>query len=316
MDQVRQVLRYHHYAYRTEQTYCDWITRYIRYYHGSKIHHLDMGKREIEAFLSLLAVRQKVAASTQRQALNAIIFLYGNVLDIPVDENLDPVRAKRHSRPPVVMSQKEVSMVLVLEHMQGLHLLMAKLLYSGGLRLRVRDLDFERKLIYVRGAKGGKDRTTLFSDSLHSPMKRQIEVVTKLHTRDLENGYGDVYMPNALARKYPRASKSLGWQYVFPAKNRSKDPRTGIIRRHHVLESGVQKAVKLAVSKAGIVTPVTCHTFRHSFATHLLENGVNIRVVQELMGHADVKTTEIYTHVMEKDISVVKSPLDGLAVLP
>ena len=321
MDQVRQVLRYHHYAYRTEQTYCDGITRYIRY-HGSRIHPRDMGKREIEAFLSHLVVRQNVAASTQHKALNAIIFLYRNVLDIPVDENLDFVRAKRHSRPPVVMSQKEVSMVLVLERMQGLHLLMAKLLYSGGLRLmecirlRVRDLDFERKLIYVRGAKGGKDRTTLFSDSLHSPMKRQIEVVTKLHTRDLENGYGDVYMPNALARKYPRAFKSLGWQYVFPAKNRSKDPRTGIIRRHHVLESGLQKAVKLAVSKAGIVTPVTCHTFRHSFATHLLENGVNIRVVQELMGHADVKTTEIYTHVMEKDISAVKSPLDGLAVLP
>ncbi len=315
MDQVRQVLRYHHYAYRTEQTYCDWIMRYIRY-HGSNTHPRNMGKKEIEAFLSHLAVQQHVAASTQRQALNAIIFLYKRVLDIPVDEDLDPVRAKRRSRPPVVMSQREVS--IVLEHMHGLHLLMAKILYGSGLRLmecirlRIRDLDFERGLIYVRAAKGGKDRTTLFPESLHSLMKNQVEAVEKLHRQDLADGYGDVYLPNALARKYPNAAKSLGWQYVFPSKKRSKDPRSGKTMRHHVLESGLQKAVKAAVGKAGLTKPVGCHTFRHSFATHLLENGVNIRVVQELLGHADVKTTEIYTHVMEKDISVVRSPLDGL----
>ncbi len=315
MDQVRQVLRYHHYAYRTEQTYCDWIMRYIRY-HGSNTHPRNMGKKEIETFLSHLAVQQHVAASTQRQALNAIIFLYKRVLDIPVDEDLDPVRAKRRSRPPVVMSQREVS--IVLEHMQGLHLLMAKILYGSGLRLmecirlRIRDLDFERRLIYVRAAKGGKDRTTLFPESLHSLMKNQVEVAENLHLRDLADGYGDVYLPNALARKYPNAAKSLGWQYVFPSKKRSTDPRSGKTMRHHVLESGLQKAVKAAVGKAGLTKPVGCHTFRHSFATHLLENGVNIRVVQELLGHADVKTTEIYTHVMEKDISVVRSPLDGL----
>ena len=315
MDQVRQVLRYHHYAYRTEQTYCDWIMRYIRY-HGSKTHPRNMGKKEIEAFLSHLAIQRNVAAATQRQALNAIVFLYKRVLDIPVDEKLEPARAKRHARPPVVMSQREV--VKVLGHMQGGHLLMAKFLYGSGLRLmecirlRVRDLDFERKLIYVRAAKGGKDRTTLFPESLHSLMKSQVEAVEKLHQQDLADGYGEVYLPGALARKYPNAAKSLGWQYVFPSKKRATDPRSGKTRRHHVLESGLQKAVKSAVGKAGLTKPVGCHTFRHCFATHLLENGVNIRVVQELMGHADVKTTEIYTHVMEKDISAVRSPLDGL----
>lgn len=315
MDQVRQVLRYHHYAYRTEQTYCDWIMRYIRF-HGSQIHPKNMGKTEIEAFLSHLAVTQKVAASTQRQALNAIVFLYKNVLDIPIQEKLEPVRAKRHGRPPVVMSQSEVKEVL--GNMQGLHLLMAKLLYGGGLRLmecvrlRVRDLDFGRQIIYVRAAKGGKDRTTLFPETLHPLMKSQVESVKKLHQADLGDGYGEVYLPGALARKYPNAATSLGWQYVFPSKNLSTDPRSGKTRRHHVLESGLQKAVKAAVNRAGLTKPIGCHTFRHSFATHLLENGVNIRVVQELMGHADVKTTEVYTHVMEKDISVVRSPLDGL----
>jgi len=226
------------------------------------------------------------------------------------------VRAKRHARPPVVMAQNEV--VNVLGHMQGRHLLMAKLLYGSGLRLmecirlRVRELDFERKLIYVRAAKGGKDRTALFPESIHPLMKSQVEAVEKLHLEDLADGYGEVYLPGALARKYPNATKSFGWQYVFPSRTLSTDPRSGKTRRHHVLESGLQKAVKAAVGKAGITKPVTCHTFRHCFATHLLENGVNIRVVQELMGHANVKTTEIYTHVMEKDISVVRSPLDGL----
>jgi len=315
MDQVRQVLRYHHYAYRTEQTYCDWIMRYIRY-HGAKTHPRNMGKKEIEAFLSHLAVQQHVAASTQRQALNAIVFLYKKVLDIPVDEKLEPVRAKRPPRPPVVMSQNEVARVL--GHMQGLHLIMAKLLYGSGLRLmecirlRVGDLDFERRFIYVRAGKGGKDRTTLFPESLHSVMKNQVDTVQKIHQQDLADGYGEVHLPDALARKYPRAATSFGWQYVFPSKSRSTDPRSNKTLRHHVLESGLQKAVKAAVAKAGITKPVGCHTFRHCFATHLLENGVNIRVVQELMGHADVKTTEIYTHVMQKDISVVRSPLDGL----
>jgi len=315
MNQVRQVLRYHHYAYRTEQTYCDWIVRYIRLF-GAKRHPKEMGKKEIEAFLSHLATEGKVSAATQRQALNAIIFLYKRVLDQPVDELIEHVRAKSHRRPPVVMSQAEVQGVLA--QMAGTHLLMAQLLYGGGLRLmecirlRVQDLDFERDLIYLRDAKGGKDRTTVFPATLKSGLREHVDRVKQLHEQDLVAGYGSVYLPNALGKKYPRAGKELGWQYVFPSKQLSTDPRSGVVRRHHVLESGLQKAVKTAMTHANIHKRVGCHTFRHSFATHLLENGVNIRVVQELMGHADVKTTEIYTHVMAKDIDAVASPLDTL----
>lgn len=313
MDQVRQVLRYHHYAYRTEQTYRDWILRYIRF-HGANKHPENMGKIEIDAFLSHLAVNRKVSAATQKQALNAIVFLYRHVLDIDITGKIEPVRAKKRLRLPVVMSQREVQTVLA--QMAGIHQLMAKLLYGGGLRLmecirlRVKDLDFDQKLIYVRSGKGGKDRTTLFPVVIHEEMKAQISKVKRLHHEDLEKGYGDVYLPGALSRKYPGAAKEFRWQYLFPAKKISKDPRSGQKRRHHVLESGLQKAVKTAVNRAGLTKRVTSHTFRHSFATHLLENGVNIRVVQELMGHADVKTTEIYTHVMASDINAVQSPLD------
>ena len=315
MDQVRQVLRYHHYAYRTENTYCDWIVRYIKYF-GAKKHPRDMGKTEIDAYLSHLATERKVSASTQRQALNAIIFLYRRVLDQPIEEQIEPTRAKRHPRPPLVMTKNEVQRVLA--HMQGIHLLMAKMLYGAGLRLmecirlRVQDLDFERSLIYVRSAKGNKDRTTLFPKSIQPEMRRQLEKAKHLHDEDLAQGYGGVYLPEALSRKYPHAAQEFRWQYVFPAKKRSVDPRTAVERRHHVLESGLQKAVKVAVDRAGITKRVGCHTFRHSFATHMLEDGVNIRVLQELMGHADVKTTEIYTHVMEKDISATVSPLDSM----
>ena len=315
MEQVRQVLRTYHYAYRTEQTYCDWIVRFVRF-HGSKRHPKDMGKSEVEAFLSHLASEGKVSASTQRQALNAIVFLYRDVLDLPIQGEIAPVRAKRHARVPVVMTQGEVQRVL--REMQGTHLLMAKLLYGGGLRLmecvrlRIRDLDFERGLVYVRAAKGGKDRTTVFPKAIHDDLKQHLDKVRRLHENDLEEGRGEVYMPEGLARKYRGAAKEFRWQYVFPSKSLGKDPRTGVTRRHHVLESGLQKAVKVAVDRAGIQKRVSCHTFRHCFATHLLENGVNIRVVQELMGHADVKTTEIYTRVMQKDVSAVVSPLDQL----
>ncbi|MCD4689059.1 MAG: integron integrase [Desulfuromonadaceae bacterium] len=315
MDQVRQVLRYHHYAYRTEQTYCYWIVRYIRFFEAKR-HPKDMGKIEIEAFLSDLAVVGKVSASTQRQALNAIVFLYKKVLDLPVDEVIEHIRAHKHRRPPVVMSQAEVQGVLA--QMTGTHLLMAQLLYGGGLRLmecvrlRVQDLDFERDLIYLRDAKGGKDRTTIFPAAIKSVLQGHVARVKRLHEQDLAAGYGGVYLPNALGKKYPRADKEFGWQYVLPSKQLSTDPRSGIVRRHHVLESGLQKAVKTAVARAEIHKRVGCHTFRHSFATHLLENGVNIRVLQELMGHADVKTTEIYTHVMAKDINAIASPLDIL----
>ena len=275
-----------------------------------------MGKTEIDAFLSYLATDRKVSASTQRQALNAIIFLYKHVLDMPVSGDIEPVRAKKNIRPPVVMSKNEVQRVFA--HMQGIHLLMAKILYGCGLRLmecirlRIQDLDFERNLIYIRDAKGGKDRTTLFPKSIQENMHAHVVKVRQIYEQDIANGYGEVYMPEALSKKYPNAAREFRWQYVFPAKNLSIDPRSGVKRRHHTLESGLQKAVKVAVDRAEITKRVSCHTFRHSFATHMLENGVNIRVLQELMGHADVKTTEIYTHVMEKDISNIVSPFDSI----
>jgi len=314
MDQTRQVLRYHHYAYRTEQAYCDWIVRYIKF-HGAEKHPKDMGKKEIDAFLSHLAVDRKVSAATQKQALNAIIFLFRHVLGVDIIDKIEPVRAKKRPRLPAVMRQNEVQQVLI--HMKGLHLLMAQLLYGGGLRLmecirlRVKDVDLDQKRIYVRG-KGDKDRTTLLPEAIHDELKNQLTIVKAHHEEDLANGYGDVYLSESLSRKYRNAAKAFRWQYLFPAKKISTDPRSGKKRRHHVLESGLQKAVKSAVNKAGITKRVSCQTFRHSFATHLLENGVNIRVVQELMGHADVKTTEIYTPVMQKDLTAVRSPLDAL----
>ncbi len=317
MDQVREVLRYHHYAYRTEQVYCDWIVRYIRF-HKAKKHPIDMGKKEIETFLSHLAVNRNVSVATQKQALNAVVFLYKRVLDKPIEGLIEHTRAKRCKVLPVVMTESEVQQVL--SFIKGTHKLMAQLLYGGGLRLmecvrlRIRDLDFSRRLIYVRATKGGKHRTTLFPKTVHCVMLQQFELVQKLHKEDLAKGYGQVYMPEALSRKYKSADKEFEWQYVFPSKKLSIDPRSGIMRRHHVLESGLQKAVKSARNKAGIHKPVTCHTFRHSFATHLLENGVNIRVVQDLMGHADVKTTEIYTHVMSQNINAIVSPLDKIAM--
>ena len=315
VDQVRQVLHYHRYAYRTEKTYCDWIVRFLRY-HGMKKHPCHMGKEEVEAFLRYLATREKVSAATQRQALNAIVFLYRAVLDRPIDGKIEPVKAKRHRRLPVVLTQKEVQ--LVLARMHNLHLLMAQMLYGCGLRLmecirlRVQDIDLEPRRLYVRAGKGGKDRVTVIPETIVENLGAQLESVKEIHAEDLKNGYGEVYLPQALGKKYLGAARELGWQYAFPAKKLSSEPRTGRIRRHHVLESGLQKAVKKAVLQAGLTKRATCQTFRHSFATHLLENSVNIRVVQRLMGHADVKMTEIYTHVMEKEITSLVSPLDAL----
>lgn len=314
MEQVKEVLRYHHYAYRTEQTYCEWIKRYLKF-HGYARHPQAMGEREIEQYLSHLATEGKVAASTQRQALNAIIFLYRDVLDKELG-GIEPIRSKRRRKPPTVLTQSEVQQVL--NSMEGTHALMAKLLYGCGLRLmecprlRIQDIDFEQGRVFVRGGKGGKDRTVVLPDRLMSALQEHVERVVELHRQDLRDGYGEVYIPEALARKYTNACRETGWQYVFPAKHRSKDPRSDFVRRHHVQESGLQKAVKAAVSRAGIQKRAGCHTLRHSYATHLLENGMNIRMVQELMGHANVETTEIYTHVMEKDLDRVKSPLDLL----
>ena len=314
MDQVREVLRYYHYAYRTEQTYCDWIKRYLKFY-GMKRHPRKMGETEVEAYLSHLATKGKVAASTQRQALNAIVFLYREVLDVDLGK-IAPIRSKKQRKPPTVLTQEEVRRVL--RNMDGTHRLMAQLLYGCGLRLmecirlRVQDVDLGQGRVFVRGGKGGKDRTVVLPDALRVTLAEHVGKVRDLHEADLRAGYGEVYIPEALARKYPNACRETGWQYAFPSKSRSLDPRSGKKMRHHVLESGLQKAVKVAVRMVGIAKRVGCHTMRHSYATHLLENGINIRMVQELMGHKDVKTTEIYTHVMNKDLDAVKSPLDLL----
>lgn len=317
MDQVREVLRYHHYAYRTEQTYCQWILRYIHYF-GGKTHPRLLGAKNIEAFLSHLATEGQVTASTQRQALNALVFLYKHVLDIQLAEKIAPARGKRKTSPPTVMTQAEVQCLLAV--MEGKPALMAKLLYGSGLRLmecirlRIQDIDFGQNLIFVRGGKGGKDRTTILPQNLRDELQSQIRAVKALHHKELEESFGEVYIPEALARKYPKASRATGWQWAFPAKLRSIDPRSGKEMRHHVQESVLQKAVKRAAEQARIDKRVGCHTLRHSFATHMLENGVNIRMLQELLGHADVKTTEIYTHVMARDIRSLQSPLDRLLV--
>ena len=314
MEQVREVLRYHHYAYRTEQTYCQWILRFI-YFFGGKTHPRNLGVRDVERFLSDLAVKRGVSPSTQRQALNAIVFLYREVLDKPLDGKIAPIRAKKKPKTVTVLSKEEVSRFF--RHIDGTHALMAKILYGSGLRLmecvrlRLKDIDFDRKRLKVLG-KGDKWRSTILASSVIPALQAHMERVKALHHADLEEGFGEVYLPPALARKYTQAARETMWQYLFPSKKRSIDPRSGTQRRHHVHESGLQKAVKLAAKRADIDKRVTSHTLRHSFATTMLENGVNIRVLQELMGHADVKTTEMYTHVMDKDISRLTSPLEGL----
>ena len=315
MDQVREVLRYYHYSYRTEQSYSSWILKYIKFYEG-KIHPKDMGKNEIDQFLIYLAEKKNVAAATQKQASNALIFLYKKVLDIDLGNGIAPTRSKRRMNLPIILTKKEIFKLL--SNMKGKHALMAKLLYGCGLRLmecirlRVKDVDFGQGRIFIRNLKGGKDRIVILPDSIRHELQEQIDYVIALRKEDIREGFGEVYIPWELSIKDPNVGKEIGWQYVFPAKKISTDPRSGKIMRHHVIESGLQKAVKQALNKAEIHKKAGCHTFRHSFATHLLETGTNIQVVQKLMGHANVRTTEIYTHVMNKDIDSVKSPLDTL----
>jgi integron integrase len=317
MDQVRQVLRYHHYAITTERTYVQWIVRFIRHF-DTRLHPRDMGAKEIESFLSHLATREMVSAATQRQALNAIVFLYKHILNIELGDTIAPIRAKKRPRLPMVMSPDETRSTL--QQMQGLHLLMAELLYGAGLRLmecvrlRLNNIDIGRGLIYIRLGKGGKDRSVPIPKSLVGKLRGQMETVSKIHKEDLAEGYGEAWLPAGFAKKIGPAAYDLGWQYFFPAKKLSIDPRSGKTHRHHVLASGLQKAVRAAVRRTGLSKRITCHSFRHSYATHLLEDGVNIRIVQELMGHADVKTTEIYTHVMRKNLQSVTSPLDNLGI--
>jgi integron integrase len=311
LDQAREALRRKHYSIRTEESYIGWMRRYILFH--QKRHPAEMGAAEVEAFLTDLAVEQRVAASTQNQALSALLFLYTEVLLRPLDE-VHAVRAKQPQRLPTVMTRAEARSVL--DAMVGVHQLMAKLLYGSGIRLmecvrlRVKDVDFALRQVVVRSGKGDKDRVTPLPDSLVAPLQEHLRRVKLTHAQDLRDGYGEVYLPYALERKYPSANREWIWQYVFPSESLSVDPRSGKQRRHHVDESGLQKAVRRAAQLAQISKRVTCHTFRHSFATHLLEDGYDIRTVQELLGHSDVRTTMIYTHVLNRGGRGVRSPLD------
>ena len=312
LDQLRNVLRRRHYSIRTEEAYVAWVRRYVLFHHVR--HPQEMGADEVEAFLNDLAVNQLVAASTQNQAYSALLFLYEAVLCQPLERPIQALRAKQPERLPTVLTPEEVRHVL--SHLSGVYVLMAQILYGSGLRLmecvrlRVKDLDFAQRQIIVRTGKGAKDRVTMLPDSVRALLQEHLRHVKSVHEQDLQAGYGQVYLPYALERKYPNASREWGWQYVFPADQRSLDPRSGILRRHHIDETSLQKAVRAAVKKSKLSKHASCHTFRHCFATHLLEHGYDIRTVQELLGHKDVRTTMIYTHVMNRGALAVRSPLD------
>ncbi len=314
LDQMCEALRSRHYSRRTEQTYCKWVKRYI-FFHNIR-HPAEMAEPEINAFLTHLAVKEKVSASTQNQALSALLFLYRHVLGREVGDLGEVIRARKPKRLPVVMTCDEVKAVLA--NLTGDKWLMASIMYGAGLRLmeclrlRVQDIDFSRNEILVRDGKGAKDRVTMLPASLKVPLLEHLKRVKNIHERDLADGWGRVLLPDAIDRKYPNAPREWRWQWVFPQEKRWKNPKTGEEGRHHVDESLVQKAVRQAVTSAGLTKRATCHTFRHSFATHLLEGGYDIRTVQELLGHKDVKTTMIYTHVLNRGPAGVRSPIDGL----
>ena len=307
-------MRLKHYAYRTKLTYTRWIKRFI-FFHDKK-HPGEMGEPEVEAFLTWLAVERKVAKSTQNQAFNALIFLYREVLKRPLEGRIDAVRSFKKQRLPIVMGKEETQRVL--SAMNGTTQLMAKLLYGSGIRLmecirlRVKDIDFEINEIRVHSGKGDKDRLVPLPESIKAALKTHLERVKLIHENDLSKGYGEVYLPNALDRKYPAAGKEWEWQYVFPSSKLSRDPLKKVIRRHHMDPSSLDRAIKRAVKLAGVTKRITSHTFRHSFATHLLQTGTDIRTIQSLLGHNDVSTTMTYTHVLRQGGQGVKSPLDTL----
>lgn len=315
LDQLRERIRVRHYALRTERLYVGWVRRYILF-HGKR-HPRDMGAPELEAFLSHLALERGVSSATQNQAKAALLFLYKEVLgatDLPWLTEVAAAKASR--RLPVVLTQREARELLMQLH--GAHWLAASLLYGSGLRLleclrlRVKDVEFERRELVVRQGKGSKDRVTVLPENLLLPLRNQLAQARTLHERDLAAGRGAVWLPDALAVKFPRAARAWGWQWVFPSRSLSVDPRSGTERRHHLAEQGLQRAVSLAARRAGIDKPCSPHVLRHSFATHMLQAGYDIRTVQELLGHADVKTTMIYTHVLNRGGRGVLSPLDAL----
>ncbi len=312
MDEVRRKLRVKHYSLRTEHAYVGWIKRFILA--NGKRHPRDLGGVEVESFLSGLATERDVAAATQNQALSALLFLYREILNVDLPWMQSIVRAKRPRRLPTVLSRDEMTRLLAV--MDGRTWLLASLFYGTGmrlmegLRLRVKDVDFARNEICIRDGKGGKDRRTMLPCMLLEPLQREVERVRMLHAQDLASGGGAVWLPHALARKYARANREFGWQYLFPAAQLSRDPRSGELRRHHLDDAVFTRALKLAQRKAAIVKSISTHTLRHSFATHLIETGYDIRTVQELLGHKDVATTQIYTHVLNRGGLGVMSPLD------
>jgi len=314
VERFRDAIRSRHYSRRTEKTYWYWVRQFI--FHHGKRHPDSLGAHEVTRFLSWLATERNVAAATQNQALAALLFLYQQVLgrELPWLDQI--VRAKRPVRLPVVLTEDEVRRLLA--QLTGMKWLMASLLYGSGLRqreclmLRVKDVDFAYRQVLVREGKGAKDRVTMLPEHLLQPLQEHLGRVRALHRRDLAQGLGEVWLPGALDRKYPRAAREWGWQFVFPSGRLSPDPESGVVRRHHVYPDTLQRAVKGAALAARIAKPVSCHALRHSFATHLLQAGQDIRTVQELLGHADVSTTMIYTHVMNRGARAVRSPLDRL----
>ena len=312
LDQVRQVIRVKHYSLRTEESYINWIKRFI-FFHNKK-HPIEMGEKEIGQFITHLAKNKKVSASTQNQALCAIVFLYKNVLQKDLNNTISIYWSKRPKKIPVVLTKSEA--VEVLNNLKGTNWLIGMFLYGSGLRLsetlqlRVKDIDFNYNQIFIRDSKGERDRTTMLPQKIVPALKNHLNKVEKMHQEDLKNGFGSVYLPNAIERKYPNAKYEWGWQYVFPASRISTDPKSGIARRHHLYDTVIQKAVKQAIRDARIIKQASCHTFRHSFATHLLESGYDIRTIQELLGHKNVETTMIYTHVIKTGGKGVRSPAD------
>ncbi|WP_346839365.1 integron integrase [Microbulbifer sp. SAOS-129_SWC] len=313
MVQLRRHIRAAGLAYRTEQTYAHWIKRFI---HFHKLRHpRELGVVEVEAFLNHLAINGECAVNTQRIALNALVYLYKRFLEVDIS-NLQFSPAREYRRLPVVYSRTEIQAIL--QHLPGVYRLMVELMYGSGVRcaellsLRIKDLDFDSGNLFVRGGKGNKDRSTILPQALIPALQRQIEFVDLLHRQDLQRGYGEVYLPNALERKYPSAGRALAWQYLFPAGRLGADPRSGVCRRHHLHASALAKQIRAAVAAAGVNKPARAHAFRHSFATHLLESGYDLRTIQELLGHADISTTEIYTHVINRGGKGVLSPVDRL----